>query len=66
MGRRPIFRTLMWRSLYIYAIENTHKQMKSPIEKKLTDNLKLSKWDDQSYYSLKSLPRNPIECCTAL
>ena len=38
---------------HMSLIENTHKQMKSPIEKKLTDHLKLSKWDDQSYYSLK-------------
>jgi midasin len=34
-------------------IDDTHRQIKSPVEKKLTDHLKLSKWDDQTYYSLK-------------
>ena len=42
-----------YHSQHSALVEDVIKSKRQPLEKKLRDHVKLSKWDEQSYYSLK-------------
>lgn len=54
--RLALGRVLMsfWKhySQFLPIIDNAKQNLRGPIEKRLKDEVKLSKWDEQSYYSL--------------
>ena len=47
-----LYHTTRMYSVFIPAVKEEISQIKSPIEKQLKDQVKLGKWDDQSYFSL--------------
>uniref|UniRef100_A0A7S2K0T1 VWFA domain-containing protein n=1 Tax=Leptocylindrus danicus TaxID=163516 RepID=A0A7S2K0T1_9STRA len=44
----------MWAyySKFVDIVENTKTSLRQPIEKRLSDEVRIAKWDEQSYYSL--------------
>ena len=48
-----LFHLCRYHSQHIALVDDLIKTRRQPMEKKLIDHVKLSKWDEQSYYSLK-------------
>ena len=47
-----LYHTTRLYSVFLPAVKEEITQIKTPIEKQLKDQVKLGKWDDQSYFSL--------------